>query len=152
MKRKANFIVSAVWNRGDGVTRFIQASTTEIATALPGVQFPSLVPNQTFSITSQLVYDTASATLDVGTAAAFGMWPVTPYAIDSGSIAVLRVAFDDGSGLGGTEVRTVVIDDGISLKWTAGAYSYELSCVSEIPESVCQQMAASAVPLELIAP
>ncbi|MET0832168.1 MAG: hypothetical protein ABWY62_07270, partial [Acidimicrobiia bacterium] len=81
-------VISAVWLRGNGLDRFIQASPREVAAALPGVQFPSLVPRTTQSITSQLVYDTASATLDADVSAAFGLWSGEPYRAQDDQLGV----------------------------------------------------------------
>ena len=146
-----SFVIASVWARGDGITRFIQASPNEIAAVLPNIQFPSLVPPDTFSITSQLVFDIASGTLDPELSAAFGFWAVTPYAADNASAAVLRVAQDAGAGV--TEGITVVpAEDGVNVRWIDGGYSYELSCRSQLTGDVCQQMATSAVALQIIAP
>ncbi len=142
-------VISAVWQRGNGQDRFIQASPREVSAALPGVQFPSLVPRTTESITSQLVYDTASATLDAGVSAAFGLWSGEPYRAQDDQVGVLRIGQEltvrrrDG-------IRVIEVEDGINLLWTDGAYQYELFCHEELAEAQCQRLARSFVPLEVI--
>lgn len=146
-----SFVISAVWARSDGITRFIQASPNEIAIALPNIQFPSLVPLDTLSITSQLVYDVASGTLDPRLSAAFGFWLATPYAADNTSAAILRIG--QGEDIGAAQGVTVVpAEGGVNVRWVNGGYSYELFCRSELPEDICTQMASSVVALDIIAP
>ena len=48
--------IAQVWNRGKDGGRFIQASRAEIASALPQIQFPRLVPPDVVNVTSQLVW------------------------------------------------------------------------------------------------
>ena len=144
-----SFVIASVWGRSDGITRFIQASPGEIASALPNVEFPSLVPENTFSITSQLVFDIASGALDPELSAAFGFWTVTPYQGDNQSVAVLRVA---GGGSLGDPLTVVPAEGGVNVRWVKDGYSYELFCRDPLPESVCQEMAVSAVALQIIAP
>ncbi len=146
-----SFVIGTVWGRSDGVTRFIQASPHEIAAALPNIEFPSLVPDDTFSITSQLVYDVASGTLDPELSAAFGFWNSTPYAGDNRSVAILRVA-EGGDADPGQGVTVVPAEEGINIRWFDNGYSYELFCRKPLPEDVCQQIAVSSLPLEFIAP
>ena len=88
---ETNVVIVSVWERGDGLTSVIQASRNEIATALPGVQFPELVPDSVGWVTSQLVYDVASGTLGADTSAQFGLWRLEPYSSDEGRTAVVRV-------------------------------------------------------------
>jgi hypothetical protein len=142
-------VISAVWQRGNGQDRFIQASPREVSAALPGVQFLSLVPRTTQSITSQLVYDTASATLDAGVSAAFGLWSGDPYRAQDDQVGVLRIGQEltvrrrDG-------IRAIEVEDGINLLWTDGTYQYELFCHEVLAKSQCQRLARSVVPLEVI--
>ncbi len=149
---EVNYVVSAVWARGQSEGRFIQASPAEIAEALPGVQFPSLLPRESGWVTSQLVYDAASATLDAAISAAFGLWAVEPYTEGEGRLAVLRI----GMAIGGSQLDSTPVsapaDDGISLTWTDGTYRYELSCRQQVPESQCWQAAESMLPLEVVGP
>ena len=70
----AQLTIATVWNRRTSSSRFIQASRAEIASALPQIQFPRLVPPEVVNVTSQLVFDQASGTLDQETSAAFGLW------------------------------------------------------------------------------
>ena len=149
---EVNYVVSAVWNRGQSEGRFIQASPAEIALALPGVQFPALLPRDSTWVTSQLVYDAASATLDAAISAAFGLWAVEPYTQGDGRLAVLRI----GLALPGTQLESTPVsaptDDGISLTWTDGTYRYELACRAQVPEDQCWQAAESMLPLEVVGP
>ena len=147
-----NITVSAVWARGNADGRFIQASPAEIDIALPGIEFPSLVPAEADWVTSQLVFDAASATLDIETAAAFGLWSVAPYTNDEGRIAVLRVGQASSFTEGGTGITSSVVDDGLNLMWAAGAYRYELFCRAPIPEDQCWKMVESAAPLSAVSP
>lgn len=147
------YVASLVWGRRVGNDRFIQASRVEIASALPNVVFPELVPEEVGWVTSQLVYDTASATLDADVAAAFGLWAVEPYTADNGSVAVLRVGIgrDDTPA----ERSTIVVDaveSGISLSWTEAGYRYELFCRTALPVEVCEEMARTTAPLRLLLP
>ncbi len=141
-------VISAVWQRGNGQDRFIQASPREVSVALPGIQFPARVPTPSRTITSQLVYDTASATLDAGVSAAFGLWAGRPYRTPDDQLAVLRVGQEvTASGEG---MRLIEVDDGITLIWTDGVYQYELFCLSVLSEPVCRRIARSSVPLEIV--
>ncbi len=137
-----SYVIQKVWQRRSEGTRFIQASRLEVSQALPNVRFPSLVPDEVRWITSQLVFDTTSATLDRDVSAAFGLWGVEPYTVTDGSLAVLRV------GLAPEEERNVafqiladVVEEGISLSWVTGDYRYELFCRQSLPEDLCWQMA-----------
>lgn len=149
-----NYVVSGVWYRGNASGRFIQASPAEIVVALPNVDFPSVVPAETTWVTSQLVYDTASATLDVETAAAFGLWSVRPYSEDEGRLAVLRIGLVSGAGTAevGGGITSAVVEDGLNLVWSDGIYTYDLFCRQEVPEDLCWQMVESVVPLSVVAP
>jgi hypothetical protein len=143
--------ISQVWNRGKTAGRFIQSSRAEIASALPQIQFPRLVPPDTVNITSQLVYDPSSGALDVDTAAAFGLWPVEPYTLDDGQQAVLRVGFDQGNIPPG-EVVIDVVGLGLSLEWVRNGYRYELFCRESLDEALCSQMVDTMEPLATITP
>jgi len=141
-------VIADVWGRGDRVNRYIQASRAEIATALPTVEFPSLVPDEVGWVTSQLVFDTASATLDAGTSAAFGLWKVEPYSFEEGDVAVLRVGEASGPDRESAgEIHYEIVPDGLSLSWVRGSYRYELFCRTSLAEEMCQQMAETAMPL-----
>jgi hypothetical protein len=146
------FVIASVWNRRDEEGRFIQASPAEIDIALPGVEFPSLVPDSADWITSQLVYDVASATLDVEVSAAFGLWSVRPYSDDEGRLAVLRVGQATTEAEGGSGIISSAVADGLNLMWSSGLYRYELFCRSPVAETQCWEMVESTVPLAIVAP
>lgn len=136
------FVVNRVWQRKEGDNRFIQASRLEIASALPGIRFPGLIPDDVGWITSQLVYDVSSATLDRDTSAAFGLWAVEPYTVTDGRVAVLRVGeAPDDQGTSAFEIIPDIVDDGMSLSWVTGSYRYELFCRATLGEDLCWQMA-----------
>lgn len=144
-------VLSSVWNRGDGVTSVIQSSRGEIAIALPGIQFPELVPDSVGWVTSQLVYDVASGTLDADTSAQFGLWYLEPYSTDAGRTAVLRVRPAKSSDPIGA-IQSETTDTGMDLLWVTEAYHYVLSCPSALVEDQCWEMAESAMPLSLLLP
>ncbi len=148
---ETNVVIASVWGRGDGATSVIQASRSEIATALPGVQFPELVPDTVGWVTSQLVYDVASRTLNPETVAQFGLWHLEPYATDGGRTALLRVRGARGSDLVGT-ISPETTNSGMDLRWVSESYFYVLSCPVEVAESQCWQMAESVMPLSLLLP
>ena len=139
-----NYIVSKVWERAPQ-QRFHQASRREIVQALPNIAFPGLVPEDVRFVTSQLVYDTASALLDAEFSAAFGLWPVEPYTVQDANIAVLRVGEAGEFRIDG--IVSDVVNDGLSLSWTAGSYRYELFCRTGVIDELCWQMAESATNL-----
>ena len=136
-----NYIVSKVWERAPQ-QRFHQASRREILQALPNISFPGLVPEDVRFVTSQLVYDTASALLDAEFSAAFGLWPVEPYTIQDANLAVLRVGEAGEFRIDG--IVSDVVNDGLSLSWTAGDYRYELFCRTGLNDELCWQMAESS--------
>ncbi|MEZ5175940.1 MAG: hypothetical protein R2823_07010 [Acidimicrobiia bacterium] len=142
-------VIAGVWNTRIGNSRFVQSSRSEIADALPSLQFPSLVPEQVRWVTSQLVYDQVTGTLDPDTSAAFGLWTTDPYQSDTGRVAVLRVGkvldSDDRP-----EPVAIVVPDGLSLGWTAAGMRYELFCRSEISEELCKAIAASSTRLSAL--
>ncbi|HSF85564.1 MAG TPA: hypothetical protein VLG28_07920 [Acidimicrobiia bacterium] len=145
-----NLVIPGVWARGNAEGRFIQASPAEINVAVPGIQFPALVPQEAVWVTSQLVYDPASATLDPNTLAAFGLWSVSPYADDSGRLAVLRVG--EARANASPTIRPTPDENGLTLAWSDGPYRYELLCYLRVDEDVCWQMAEVLAPLESVAP
>jgi len=145
-------VVAAVWGRQLG-SRFVQASRREIAAALPSLSFPSLVPQQVRWVTSQLVFDEATGTLDPGTSAAFGLWTAEPYRSDTARVGVLRVGraqADDPESR--SEISVVAVPDGVSLGWTEAGHRYELFCRSEVSEALCLEVAASSVVLVGLTP
>lgn len=87
-------VVAAVFARREG-DRFIQASRAEIATALPGIDFPSRVPPLAEYVTSQLVIENSGIISD-NPSAAFGLWTAEPYTRSRsvGQMIVIRVYRD----------------------------------------------------------
>lgn len=142
-------LISAVWARGDGISPFIQASRREIATALPGIEFPQLVPGPVTHISSQLVYDTQTATLDVSTAAAFGMWVAEPYALprSEAQLAVLRVGARAAADIESGDFLSFQVAEGRELVWTKGDYVYQLFCRTGVTEDACFAIAESTLSL-----
>ncbi|GBE25779.1 hypothetical protein BMS3Bbin02_02068 [bacterium BMS3Bbin02] len=139
-------VISRTWQRGDG-ERFVQASRAEIAIALPGILFPAVVPEDVRWITSQLVFDVASATLDADVSAAFGLWADQPYSSDESRRAVLRVGSAAGTTLVEGEIRPELRAEGFVMSWVAGNYRYELFCPTPLSEAACTSVAESAAPL-----
>lgn len=140
-------VVDTVWDRRLS-SRFVQASRREIASALPSLGFPSLVPQQVRWVTSQLVYNPTSGTLDLDTQAAFGLWTAEPYRSATAQLGVLRVGrapVDVPSGR--SEIVTIAVPDGVSLAWTEAGHRYELFCRSEVSEDLCRDTAESSVTL-----
>lgn len=146
---EASFVIATVWGRGDGVGSVIQASRREIAAALPGVQFPELLPDRVGWITSQLVYDVASATLGRETAAQFGLWHLEPYTVDGGRTALMRVRPATGADTIGSIVPESTTN-GLTLSWVAESFHYQVSCPAELAEDYCWQFAETAMPLSLL--
>ncbi len=144
-------VIATVWGRGDGVTSVIQASRNEIAVALPGIQFPELVPDSVGWVTSQLVYDVASGTLDPQTVGQFGLWHLEPYSTDGGRTAVMRVRPAISSDIIGS-ISSETTSSGMDLSWVTESYHYVLSCPAELAEDHCWTMAESAMPLSLLLP
>ncbi|MEN8114056.1 MAG: hypothetical protein ABFS21_06675 [Actinomycetota bacterium] len=144
--------IADVWSR-HGSSRFVQANRAEIATALPTIRFPETVPEDVRWVTSQLVYDPASAHLDGDTSAAFGFWAVEPYTVESGRMAVLRVGTAPvGAGAEKSNPVSIIVPDGLSVGWTEAGLRYELFCRAPISEVVCTAIADSFVPLSGLLP
>ncbi len=143
------FVIATVWGRGDGVTSVIQASRREIAAALPGIQFPELLPDRVGWITSQLVYDVASGTLGRDTAAQFGLWHLEPYTVDGGRTALMWVRPATGADTIGAIIPESTTT-GLTLSWVAESFHYQVSCPVELAEEYCWQLAESAMPLSLL--
>jgi hypothetical protein len=144
-------VTTAVWRRGDGVTSVIQASRNEIATALPGIQFPELLPDSVGWVTSQLVFDVASGTLSADTSAQFGMWRDEPYLVEGGRIAVMRVRPATSTDLIGS-ITSESTQNELILSWVAESFHYQVSCPTELVQELCWQMAESPMPLSLLLP
>ncbi len=73
------------------------------------------------------------------------MWPITPYSVEGAAIAVLRVGIAGEFRIDG--IVADVVDDGVSLSWTAGQYRYELFCRAGVNDELCWQMAEATVSL-----
>jgi hypothetical protein len=147
-----SFVIARIFQRGDRVTKFVQASRSEISQALPDIRFPALVPSDVGWVTSQLVYDIISGQLDPETSAAFGLWSVEPYTVSEGRAAILRVGFATDVDQESTEIQPEPVDDGLSLIWSIGKYRYELFCRTALPEELCWQMAESVKRLDKLLP
>jgi hypothetical protein len=147
-------LITAVWSRGDSTSSYIQASRAEIAAALPGIRFPRLVPTGVGWISSQLVYDRQSATLDPATAAAFGMWSGVPYSAprNEAQLAVLRVGLDSFGDIEEGDVSSFRVAEGRELSWAQGGYVYQLFCRTGVTEASCFAMAESTGLLSLLDP
>ena len=147
-------VLNRVWTRGEGVNRFIQASPQEIAAVLPGVGFPSVVPESSQVVTSQLVFDVGSGLLDVNTSAAFGVWTTTPYSVgrEEGQVAVLRVGQAAVAEIDPfAPIESQPVEEGIALSWVEGDYRYELFCRTGVSDLLCTQMAENLIPLQIAA-
>jgi hypothetical protein len=144
-------VTSAVWVRGDGVSSVIQASRSEIVAVLPGIQFPELVPDVVGWVTSQLVFDVASATLGASRSAQFGLWRVEPYSVEGAQSAVMWVRPATSSDLIGS-ITSESTQTALVLSWVAESFHYQISCPIELPEELCWQMAESPMPLSLLLP
>ncbi len=83
-------VVAGVWQRSNREDRYLQASRAEIAAALPGLEFPELIPENVAFITSQLIFEPSTGQLSSDTLAAFGFWSVKPYS-QNRSVAQLAV-------------------------------------------------------------
>jgi len=149
----ADTVVRRVWLRSVGVDPYVQASRFEVAAALPGIEFPRMVPEKVTHISSQLVFDTQTGTLDVATSAAFGLWTAEPYTVPriEGQLVVLRVGLrsalpDEGSG----DISTFQASDGRELAWAQGDYVYQLFCRRGISEESCFAMADALSSLQLL--
>jgi hypothetical protein len=146
-------LIRAVWERGGDEADFVQASRGEISAALPGIRFPRLVPVAATFVSSQLIFDRQTATLDVSTAAAFGLWAAEPYTVPrtEGQVAVLRVGLrtlDTGQQEG--EILTFTLSTGRELAWVEGDYVYQLFCRTGVTEEACFAIAESTTPLSLL--
>lgn len=146
-------ILLAVWLRGDQVAPSVQSSRREIADVLPGIEFPQLAPEGVTHVSSQLVFDTQTASLGVATAAAFGLWAGEPYtaARTEAQLAVLRVGlktFDDGTP--DNQVLSFNVTEGRELSWLDGDYVYQLFCRTGVSAEACAAMAESTIPLSLL--
>jgi hypothetical protein len=144
-------VISAAWRRGDGITSVIQASRKEIATSLPGIQFPELLPDAVGWVTSQLVFDVASGTLGPDRSAQFGLWYIEPYSAEGGRSGVMWVRPATGSDVIGP-IFPEATAEGLNLSWVAESFHYRIICPPEVLEDSCWQLAESVMPLSLLLP
>ncbi|MEX1207244.1 MAG: hypothetical protein WEE36_01370, partial [Acidimicrobiia bacterium] len=137
--------IAEVWARGNSEDPFIQASRREVARSLPGVQFPQLVPAAITHVTSQLVFDVATASLDPSTAVAFGLWTGEPYTLPraEGQLVVLRVGLKTFEGDPEDEIFSFQVTDGQELVWTHGDFVYQLFCRRGVSDEACFAIADS---------
>ncbi len=144
-------VIRLVWGRGNSADPYIQASRQEIAAALPGVRFPSKVPQQVTHISSQLVFDLETGTLAVATSAAFGLWSSVPYTVAraEGQVATLRVGIKTtADGTVDNQIVALQVTGGRDLAWSESGYVYELFCRTGISEEACFAIAESLAPME----
>jgi hypothetical protein len=144
---EAQDVIRSVWERKLN-SRFVQASRAEIASAMPNVLFPELVPRDVRWVTSQLVYDSATGALDAETSAAFGLWVSEPYQSDDARLGVLRIGLASvDAPVGRSDIVPILVPDGVSLGWTESGYRYEMFCRSSVSDDLCIEVASSTVPL-----
>jgi hypothetical protein len=145
-------LIRDVWGRGDGVSAYVQASRSEIAVALPGIEFPKLAPEAVTHVTSQLVYDPQTALLDAATSAAFGLWAGEPYVAprSEAQLAVLRVGLATSGEQETTDISSFGVGGGRELAWVDGDYVYQLFCRTGISEESCFAIAESTAPLAVL--
>jgi hypothetical protein len=150
----SDLLIQRIWQRGAdaGAGEFIQSSRREIAAALPGIEFPRLVPTGITHVTSQLVYDPQTASLDVSTAAAFGLWAGEPYTLprNEAQLAVLRVGVYDFDDLTPGEIFSVRVSGGREMSWVKGDFIYQLFCRTGVSEESCFTIAESTTPLSIL--
>jgi hypothetical protein len=142
-----------VWQRGNGITAYIQAGRREIAMALPSLEVPTLMPTSVTHVSSQLVFDPETSLLEASTSAAFGYWAGEPYSLprSEAQLMVLRV------GLASTDeveefsdIAVFNVEGGRELAWVAGDYVYQLFCRTGVIEEACLTIADSFQPLTLL--
>lgn len=109
-------LIEEIFQRREG-DRFIQASRAEIATVLPGVLFPSVVPTGAEWVSSQLVINNDGQLSDEPSAA-FGIWSAEPYTRSRSvaQMATLTISND-------LETATRVAEEGTEI--SCGAFSNE---------------------------
>jgi hypothetical protein len=145
-------LIATIRLRGEEGEDFVQASRREIAAALPGIEFPRLVPGATEWISSQLFFDPQTGTLDPATSAAFGMWSVEPYTAprNEAQLAVLRVGVDTLEGSSDGDYASFLVSGGRELTWTRAGYVYQLFCRTGVGEDACFAIAESTTTLEFL--
>lgn len=167
-------VTARVYAASTGTDRFVQAAVSDIALVLPGIDVPSVVPNEVTHVSSQLVFDTSTRRLDDDPAAAFGFWSVEPYTQSRsvGQRMVLLVAVDVASGeqqpdptatcvrfesrgpceptAFGDEVGWWITEGGgQTLVWYDAPHRYELRVRGTGGRGLAESVAASMVPIEV---
>lgn len=148
-------LIRAIWERGDRLNPFVQASRVEVAEALTGIRVPKLVPRAVTHISSQLVYDPQTGLLDAATSAAFGYWSAEPYTAprSEAQLLVLRVGLattEETASL--AEVAQFNVEGGRELAWVEGDYVYQLFCRTGVSEEACFTIADSTGALVVLIP
>lgn len=168
--------LAEVFGRREG-DRFIQASRTEIAFAMPGVMFPGQAPPGAEWVSSQLVFDN-DGTLSNDPSVAFGIWSAEPYT-RSRSVAqmmILRVSNDiDGAALvaedpagscarlgdqttqkceyvvdGELDTWVLTAAEGTTYVWFEGPYRYQLYGRTFVSSAALGEMRGDMIPLSSI--
>lgn len=165
-------IIAGVFTRANASDPFVQATPSEIAVALPGVEFPSQIPLEVRFITSQLVYDLSRLTLAADQVAAFGLWSVEPYtrsrsvgqqgvftvahdaeglaAIASGTADTSCARYIDRqaqcavSDVGGRPAWELTDNLGVTLIWYSDTYRYELFLRAGVNAGLAKDIAESS--------
>lgn len=169
-------VVALVFARREG-DRFIQASRSEIATALPGIAFPTRFPPLAEYVTSQLVIENSGDISD-DPSAAFGIWTAEPYTRSRsvGQMIVIRVSrdsqtiaelelpdadlscsrFSDGTSdtcdvedIAGRPTWVLRNSSGTTLIFFDEVYRYELFGRPFAPVEALRQTVASMAPLAI---
>lgn len=163
-------VTRRIYEASTKTDRFVQAAPADIATVLPGIDIPALVPSDVAHITSQLVFDPVGRRLSNDPAAAFGLWIVEPYSQSRsvGQRGVLFVSLDadadtqitnadegcrrlEGRGscdpveADGWVGWWVVDSEGATLVWYEAPHRYELSVRAD--RDLAERMARSTAPL-----
>lgn len=170
----AEEVVATIWESGSGTDKYLQVARSDIGLALPGLGFPSMLPEEARHISSQLVYSLQTGRLGPDFIAAFGVWTVEPYTRtrDLAQKAVLLVGWDDidraalavdpSGGCAWFRTRDfrscekgpddlgpswwVETFEGRTLIWVDGVYRYELRGRG-LGSGVIEAIARSMVPI-----
>lgn len=155
--------VRAVADRGRPTDTMIQASRFEVAMALPGIRFPSILPVGVTHVSSQLILQ--SGQLGPGDVAAFGLWRAEPYTqprpvAQAGTLFVETAGdgtpscaanaegdvcyeFETTAGL----VLQVQQGDSATWVWQVAGYRYRLF-LRVVDSNLASAMIETAAPLE----
>jgi hypothetical protein len=163
-------VTQRIYGTSSGTDRYVQAAARDIATVLPGIDVPGVVPSDVRHVTSQLVFDPTIGRLANDPAAAFGFWVVEPYTQSRsvGQRAVLAVSLDadgelqlvspedgcrrfEGRGscepvaIGSGTAWWLTDEEGSTLVWYAPPHRYELTMRGDA--GLAEDMAATREPL-----